>query len=278
MMTKIQPQPFEGYRIAILETRQATELAGLLERRGAVVEYCALIGIKPTPDTDRVDRWLKRFINDHTINDLVILTGEAIRRLHDRAQLIGMDTALRDRLAAVNLLTRGPKPGRALRQWGLSETTRSDTPTTDGVIRTLTAQGVRSSAVGLALYGTEPNLPLQNAIKALGAEPVPVWPYVYTDHNDEYRAKALVGRIISGEVDAIIFSTKRQADVLMQISQAQGAEQSLRDALAAMTVGAMGPVVENKLRSLAIHVDAAPAGRYFMRPLTDALARAMAAQ
>ncbi|WP_041381726.1 uroporphyrinogen-III synthase [Spiribacter curvatus] len=275
MTMKIQSQPFEGYRIAILETRQATELAGLLERRGAVVERCALIGIKPTPNTETVDEWLRRFIEDRRINDLVILTGEALRRLHDRAQSIGVDTELRDRLAEVSLLTRGPKPGRILRQWGLSETTRSETPTTDGVIRTLNARGVRSNAVGIALYGTEPNQPLQDAIEDLGAEPVPVWPYVYTDYNDEYRAKALVERIIAGEVDAIIFSTKRQVDVLIQISQLQGAEQSLRNALSSMAVGAMGPVVEDKLRSLAIHVDAAPDGRYFMRPLTDALARAM---
>jgi len=275
---RIQPQPFEGYRIAILETRQATELAGLLERRGAIVERCALIGIKPAPDTKPVDEWLRRFIEDREINDLVIVTGEAIRRLHDRAQLIGVDAALRDRLAQVNLLTRGPKPGRVLRQWGLSETVRSETPTTDGLIQTLNARGISSKAVGIALYGTEPNQPLQDAIAAIGAEPVPVWPYVYTDHNDEQGAKALVERIIEGGIDAIVFSSKRQADVLMQIARTQGVEETLRNALGSMTVAAMGPVVEEKLRSLTIHVDAAPAGRYFMRPLTDALAQALPAR
>jgi uroporphyrinogen-III synthase len=274
-MATIQSQPFDGYRIAILETRQAAELAGLLERRGARVERCPLIGIKPTPDPAPVDAWLRRFIDDKTISDLVVVTGEALRRLHDRAQLLGIDAALRLRLAQVCVLTRGPKPGRVLRQWGLSETVRSDVPTTAGLIDTLNAKGLSSSAVGIALYGTEPNHPLQSAIQALGAEPVPVWPYVYTDFDDEHSANALVRQMIAGGIDAVVFSSKRQADVLIGVSRAQGVESSLRYALTRMTVAAMGPVVGDKLRSLGIDVDATPDGRYFMRPLTDALAKAL---
>ena len=274
-MAEIRHRPFEGYRIAILETRQAAELGGLLERRGATVERCALIGIKPTPDPGPVDEWLTRFIEDKGLQDLVILTGEALRKLHDRAETIGLDTAFRQRLSEVNLLTRGPKPGRVLRQWGMTETVRSDVPTTDGVIAALHSRGISSNAVGIALYGTEPNRRLQEAVRELNAEPVPVWPYVYTDHNDEVGARALVERMTAGEVNAVIFSTKRQVDVLLEIAREQELEGSLRDAFESMTIAAMGPVVGEKLSALNITVDAAPPERYFMRPLVDALARSL---
>src|SRR5262245_44219002 len=106
--------------IAVPETRELDVFAELLERRGAKVLRCPLVAILDAPDPVPVLDWIRRF-NAAGCDDLILLTGEGLRRL---LRCIDMHApALREpfvaRLAAVRKITRGPKPARALRELGL---------------------------------------------------------------------------------------------------------------------------------------------------------------
>lgn len=272
------PQAFVNWRIALPETRQLDVLASLLERRGAEVARCPLVSMHDTPDQESVRLWLERLLADQTIGDLIILTGEGIARLDAAAVRFGLEEAFRQRLAGMRLIVRGPKPGRVLKQWGLAAEVVAEQPTSAGVIASLQQLPDLSPGVGVVLYGNEPNLPLISTIEGLGSEAVPVSPYIYASECETTAVLTLIDDLIGGRVDAIAFTSQPQIDRLLKVAHKHGQEDELRQALADRTVvAAIGPVMANRLKQLEIQVDVMPDGRYFMKPLVDALARHLSA-
>src|ERR1700722_8092904 len=66
--------------IAIAETRELDVFAALLERRGAQVLRYPLVQIIDAPDPAPVLAWSRSFC-DGGCDDLILLTGEGLRRL-----------------------------------------------------------------------------------------------------------------------------------------------------------------------------------------------------
>ena len=89
------PQVYVGRRIALPETRQLDVLAGLFERRGAEVVRCPLVSIHDAPDQEPIRQWLERFLGETPPGDLVLLTGEGVKRLHAAAERLGLADAPR---------------------------------------------------------------------------------------------------------------------------------------------------------------------------------------
>jgi len=268
------PQSFTNRCIALPETRQLDVLASLLERRGADVLRCPLISMHDTPDQESVHLWLQRLLEDRRIGDLIILTGEGIARLDSAAVRFGLEEPFRRRLAELRLIVRGPKPGRLLKQWGLSAEVVAEQPTSVGVIASLQKLSGLAPGVGVILYGSEPNQPLISAIEGLGSEPVPVSPYVYASESETASVLGLIDDLIQRQIDAIAFTSQPQIDRLLKVARKHGREDEFRQALADHTVvAAIGPVMAGRLQQLDIQVDVMPEGRYFMKPLVDALAR-----
>jgi uroporphyrinogen-III synthase len=114
-----------GRLIAVPESRELDVFAGLLERRGAQVLRCPLVRIVDAPDPEPVARWLRQFV-DGACDDLILLTGEGLRRLLRFAdqQSPSLRPELLAALARARRITRGPKPARALRELGLTPTSR----------------------------------------------------------------------------------------------------------------------------------------------------------
>lgn len=269
---------FDGRCIALPEARQLDVLAGLLERRGAEVIRCPLVSILDTPDQASVGNWLKHFIDDDTVNDIILLTGEGVSRLLGAAERHYLRPAFEAKLAAVRKIARGPKPGRALREVGLSSDVVSPVPTTQGVIDLLDTLEFTSQRIAVQLYGSDPNLPLQQALRTHGLEPMPVAPYIYASQMDDARVIDLIDTLAVGKVDAIAFTSQPQVSRLLGVAQQHGREPALRQALSGMLIAAVGPVVADLLGNRGVHVDVVPEDRYFMRPLVDAMAARFAAQ
>jgi uroporphyrinogen-III synthase len=256
--------------IALPEMRELDLFAALLERRGARVLRTPLVAIRDAPDPQPVLDWLRDFSAGHC-RELVLLTGEGLRRL--LACLERHESALRPAflaaLARTRKITRGPKPERALRELGLAGDLQAATPTTAGVIATLAALDLRGHTVGVQLYGSEPNEPLQQYLRTAGAEPRCVAPYVYADATEDSAVRELLDRLRSGEVDAIAFTSKAQVARLFAVAEAD----MVRTALAATQVAAVGPVVAAALRERGVIVGAMPESNWFMKPLSAELAR-----
>lgn len=273
-MNASEKQPLSGRRIAVPESRQLDLFAAMLEARGGQVLRCPLVAIRDAPDPEPIEAWLADFAGGGC-DDLILLTGEGLRRLLGVAERAGGN--LRDRfvarLAEVRKITRGPKPARALRELDLRADLPAAAPTTDGVIETLSREEMGGRRVGVQLYGTDPNEKLMDFLDNAGARAKPVAPYVYADQSEDERVVELIETLADGGIDAIAFTSSPQVRRLFSVARAHKLEASLQAALGRITVAAVGPIVADTLTRRAVTVDLIPASGYFMKPLVRALVK-----
>jgi uroporphyrinogen-III synthase len=108
-----------GRRVMVPETRELEVLARMLERHGATALRCPLVAIIDAPDPAPVEAWLRRFIAAPP-DDLILLTGEGLSRLHAAAQRAGIEAGFLAALRIPRRVVRGPKPQARLRALGLA--------------------------------------------------------------------------------------------------------------------------------------------------------------
>jgi uroporphyrinogen-III synthase len=266
------PQSLNGRTIAVPETRELDVFSAMLERRGARVLRCPLVAILDAPDPRPVLEWIRRF-NEGSFDDLILLTGEGLRRL--LSCIDQHDAALRDgfvaELGRVRKITRGPKPAKALRELGLRSDIAADVPTTAGVIDALRSQDLAGRRIAVQLYGSEPNLPLIEFLRAAGARPSAVAPYVYADKAEDETVRTLLRDMVSGSVDVIAFTSSAQVDRLFAV----GPDELVRQALERTEVAAVGPIVRDNLARRAVNVRFMPHDSFFMKPLTSTIEDAL---
>src|SRR5690606_20315927 len=130
-------------------------------------------------------------------DDLILLTGEGVRRLLTAAE--NESQGLRDRFVAAlgkaRKITRGPKPANALRKLGMKPDITAVTPTTQGVIDTLANEDIQGRHIGVQLYGSDPNRLLVDFLRQRGAQVHTVAPYIYSDDADEKQVGDLINSI-----------------------------------------------------------------------------------
>src|ERR1044072_5185624 len=112
--SEIMADRLNGYRILILETRAEAQFSRLLTEQGAHVLQCPMFTIHDAPDPAPVEAWIRRCI-EKPLDDMVLLTGEGLRRLMKVVRRIGVEKEFVSALGKARKFARGPKPGRALR-------------------------------------------------------------------------------------------------------------------------------------------------------------------
>jgi uroporphyrinogen-III synthase len=265
-----------GYRILILETREEAQFSKLLVEQGAEVVQCPMFTIHDAPDPAPVEAWIRRAI-DGPFDDLVLMTGEGLRRIMKLAGARGLDTALVAALAKARKFTRGPKPGKALREIGLEAQQTTEKPTTEGVIEMLARLDLKGRRLGLQLYPDKDHGALTGALAAQGAAVDTVLPYVYDSKAADANIVAAIDDMASGRIDSIALTNLGQVRRLMEAARAHGAEAKLRTGLERTLIASVGPAVSGELAAHGLRTDVSPADEaYFMRPLISAMAAALA--
>jgi len=269
-------KPLAGFTIAVPEHRQLDEFVALLEQEGAATLRCPMVAIIDNPDYEPVLAWLRQLLAGN-FDLLILMTGEAVRRLLGFAERQGWRHDYIEALAKTRKLTRGPKPLQALRELGLTAELQADAPTTQGVISRLQSEELAGRRVGVTLYG-QPNPELRQYLENRGALVYEVMPYVYAPASDTDRVADLIRRLARGEIDAIAFTSSPQVDRLFEVAQQCGLERELRQGLERTYVAAVGPVVQQRLTQLGVRVDLAPSRGFVMKNLVQQLARALSAK
>ena len=263
--------PLAGRRIAVPESRQLDVLDGLLTRRGAEVVRCPLVTIVDAPDAAPVLAWLREFVK-RPPDYLILVTGEGLARLRGFAESDGIsEKQLRGALERTTIISRGPKPARELRHFGLVPELFAIQPTTPGVIELLHDLDLERCTVAVQLYGEDPNELLINYLNDRSATVTTVAPYRYAAQLSEESITALVADLVDHAFDAIIFTSMAQVKRLFDVASAIGLESKLKKGLEGTCVAAIGPVVVSVLGEFGCHVDVMPNERYFMKPLVQSL-------
>jgi uroporphyrinogen-III synthase len=266
--------PLQGRTIALAETRQLEELAQLLEKEGAVALRCPIVSILDAPDSVPVLTWVRQLCAD-PLAYVVLMTGEALRRLLSFAERDGLRDAFISSLARTKLITRGPKPGQVLREIGLTPSRVAESPTTDGVIATLRNEPLGGQTVGVTLYG-ELNPRLEQFLASVGATVRTVMPYVYAPAADEERVADLIARLARGEIDALVLTSSPQVDRLFKVAERRGLTEALRHGLANTRVAAIGPVLAENLKQRGTTVHICPEQGFVLKNLIQHIKRDLA--
>ena len=265
-----------GRRILILETREEAQFSKLLQEQGADVLQCPMFVINDLPDTEPVETWIKRAIR-HPFDDLVLTTGEGLRRIMKVARRIGLEQPFVTSLGATRKFARGPKPVRALRELGLEAEVVTEKPTSEGIAETLAKLDLRGRRLGIQLYPAQDHGKLLGAIEAQGAHVSAVLPYIYDAKAAEPNIMAAIDEMAAGRIDAIALTSRGQARRLIETAKSRGLEGRLKDALKHTKVASVGPVVSDELKGFGIATDIYPDNdAFFMRPLIAAMIAAFA--
>jgi uroporphyrinogen-III synthase len=263
--------PLEGQTVVLAEGRQLEELAQMLEEEGATPLRCPMVSILDAPDTAPVLAWIDDLIAGR-LDLVVLMTGEALRRLLGFAERAGRRDEFVQALARTPVLTRGPKPVRALKEIGLAPALVAEAPTTPGVIATLGKEPLRGKTVGVTLYG-EPNPALERFLSDSGAAVRAVMPYVFAPATDADRVAEVLRRMADGGVQFILFTSSPQVDRLFEVAEQRGLQELLRQALERTKVAAVGPVAAQTLRDCGARADICPAHGYVMKNLVQYVKR-----
>ena len=261
-----------GYRILILETREEAQFSRLLAEQGADVLQCPMVAIDDVPDPAPVEAWIRRSI-ESPFDDLVLMTGEGLRRLMKVVRRIDVEKDFVAALGRMRKFARGPKPGRALREVGLEPQQTTEKPTSEGIAEMLSRIDLKGRRLGLQLYPDKDHGVLIGAIRAQGAEVDTVLPYVYDAKAADTNIVTAIGEMASGRIDAIALTSSGQARRLFDAAKAHGCEARLRDGLSRTPIASVGPVVSDELKSHGLAASISPPeGAYFMKPLISAMA------
>jgi uroporphyrinogen-III synthase len=264
-----------GYRILILETREEAQFSRLLTEQGADVLQCPMFTIHDAPDPAPIEAWIKRFI-DKPCDDMVLMTGEGLRRLMKVVRRIGVEPAFVTALGSARKFARGPKPGKALREIGLEPQITTEKPTSEGIAEMLSRLDLRGRRLGLQLYPDKDHGVLIGAIKAQGAEVDIVLPYVYDARAAETNIITAIDEMAQGRIDAVALTSSGQVRRLFDVARAHQCEDRLREGLSQTPIASVGPVVSDELKSHGLSTDIYPANEaFFMKPLIAAMATAL---
>jgi uroporphyrinogen-III synthase len=265
-----------GYRILILETREEAQFSKLLAEQGADVLQCPMFTINDPPDPAPVAAWIRGAI-EQPFDDLVLMTGEGLRRLMKAARAIELDQEFIAALGGLRKFARGPKPGRALREIGLEPQATTEKPTSEGVIAMLSQADLKGHRVGVQLYPDKDHGALLGAIADQGATAIAVTPYVYDARAADSHIVTAIEEMAQGYTDAIALTNLGQIRRLIDVARARGLEARLREGLAKTPIASVGPAVSDELKSHGLKADIYPANdAFFMKPLISAMAVALA--
>lgn len=260
-----------GRIIALPETRELDLFADMLERRGAQTRRCPLVSIHDVVDAAPVEAWIRQCIAGD-FEDIILLTGEGLRRLRGFAERAGLHDDFVAALATLRKITRGPKPARELRKLGMKTDMAASAPTTEGIIETLSAADLQGRQVAVQLYGDNPNQVLMDFLQSAGADAFPVAPYRYADAAEVEAVTTLIRSLEAGEIDAVGFTSSPQVERLLKVARQHDLSDALQLGMQKTTIAAVGPLVADALRTAGFKVDLMPSDSFFLKPMVNALA------
>ena len=256
-MTSSTPT-FDHLRVAAFESRRATDIARLIERKeGVPLVSPSMREVTVDEDRPAID-FANRLITGQ-IDVAIFLTGVGIRQLITRIERHVVLQRFLDALADIKTVVRGPKPLAVLRELGISPTFQVPPPNTwREVLATLDSQlPVMNLTVAVQEYGVS-NVSLIAGLEARGAKVESLSIYRWALPEDLEPLKQNILRLVASEIDIALFTSAQQVDHLLQVSEQLGCEAELRSALRTTVIGSIGPTTSERLLRHQLGVDFEP--------------------
>jgi uroporphyrinogen-III synthase len=255
-----------GRRIAVFESRRASEMARLVERSGGVPLVAPTMREVPLEVGPAVSRFAASLRAPpeapEGLDGVLLLTGVGTRALAAALADAGLmsRSEFAAHLGARRVAARGPKTVAALKELGVRDYLTAPEPHTWRelleVVRA--AWPLRGLRLALQEYGM-PHPELAAALRNDGAEVHEVPVYRWQLPEDTAPAERAIDALLAGEVDAALFTSANQIDNLLLIADRRAARAAVVAALGRILVGSVGPTCSERLRHHGIEPDVEPA-------------------
>src|SRR6266550_3026920 len=209
---------FSGLRVAALESRNATELARLIEKFGGRPFVSPSMREVPIEHNREAVDFANRLITGE-IDVMIFMTGVGFRHLLAAVEKHVDRQRYLHSLADITTICRGPKPVAAMAEVGLKPTHRVPEPNTWRELLATIDAGVpiANHTVGLQEYGIT-NRSLIAGLEARGAKVVNVRVYQWELPEDTKPLEENIKTIIAGDRDVLLFTSAHQVANLLRMA------------------------------------------------------------
>jgi uroporphyrinogen-III synthase len=268
-----------GLTIAITGSRRASELARIVENFGGKPYVAPTVGIEA--NLSKPNKSIMEFIDRIVKQDaeyVVFMTGPGVFSLFTLAKGSGMDEALLAALKKVTVIARSTKPQMVLRGFGIKVDFVPQENTLNGILNLLKARDIAGKTIAILWHGEEQSTKIREELYRAGASNIieaSTYTYSFETQNDgasmlrsmgfqflapdEDNVIRLIRDIVSGNIDAITFTSPPSVRDLFKIANVHGMGVSLKDSLNEnVIVAAVGPSTGEALEENGCHVDVMP--------------------
>lgn len=263
---------FNGLHVGAFESRNAGEMARLIERHGGVAHVSPSMREVPIDENRIAIDFAHRLITGQ-VNIVILLTGVGFRHLLAAVERHVDRQRFLDSMGDITTICRGPKPAAAMSEVGLKATCRVPEPNTWRELLTTIDQHVpiANQSVALQEYG-KTNPSLIAGLEARGADVLRIPVYTWELPEDTAPLEANARALADGTLDVILFTSANQATNLLRVAEQMDLTQQVLQQLSETVVASVGPTTSEALRDLNLPVDLEPEHPK-MGPLVAAAAR-----
>lgn len=253
-------EDFAGLRVLALESRREKEMATLIRNCGGVPTVVPVVRELPLESNAEALAFAEA-LRDARFDLVVFLTGVGARLLFQAALTRYSAEDFFSALRRTAVAARGPKPAAVLREYGVSATIVSPSPSTwRELLASLDAvypRGMAGMGVAVQEYGAV-NQPLLDGLQQRQARVTEVPVYQWALPEDLGPLRETVRALVRGDFDAILFLSGIQAQNLLRIADQMQLRGALCDSLKRMAVVSIGPSTSEELARHGIVPDLVP--------------------
>ena len=252
---------FDGATVVAFESRRADATTQLIEKRGGQPLSAPSMQEVPLSNHDEVFAFADKLFAG-AVDMLICNTGVGTRMLIETMETKHDASEIRRALSALPIVARGPKPIRVLNKNDLPIALKASEPNTwEQILETLdnhqATYPLKGKQIAVQEYGRS-NEELTDGLEQRGASVLSVPIYRWSLPDDTRPLENGIRAIAEGHAQVAMFTTRIQADHVLQLAAQKGLEQTLRDGLKNVMVASIGPVCTKGLESHGISVDVEP--------------------
>lgn len=233
-----------GKRLAITGSRKMNEMSTMVEKKGGIpLERPLQETVKCTPEEMKA---AIESVRQNGTDWSIFTTGVGTHTLFEAAESLGMLDEFIQVIGASRIASRGYKTVQALKKYGFTPEIVDGDGTNAGLLNALRDISFSGRSIFMQLHG-EPVPALENTLAEKGANIIRVLPYKTTVPNPSIVTQ-LVDEVITGKVEAVLFTATPQVRVLFQEAEKRHLSADLAKAFNEITVaGSVGKVTTGTL-------------------------------
>ncbi len=258
-LSETEKEGFKGLTVAAFESRMAKEMEGLITRHGGVARVAPSMREVPLDQNKQVFEFFDR-LKEGDFNLVILMTGVGAKSLFQALEYKYPPSHIQKAFKRTALLARGPKPLKVIEEYKLRAAMTAPEPNTwrEVVNTVVDHRSVKDQRIVVQEYGVT-NPELLQALKDNGAKEVVSLPiYHWALPQDTRPLVGLIESILKGEAQVALFTSGQQIQNVLEVARGMGKEIPLKEALARMVIGSIGPMASETLRSVGLEPDFEP--------------------